>query len=202
MSKTYEKNLSSPQLVLASTSIYRRELLERLQLPFSTAAPNVDESPLPGERPEQTAVRLAQAKALAVKNLYPQALIIGCDQVAALDGTLLGKPHTHDNALKQLQFMRGKTVMFHTALCLLNARTGNLQTRVVPYQVRLRDYSDTQIASYLAREQPYHCTGSAKTEGLGVALIHSMQGDDPSSLIGLPLIALVDMLKNEGFEVL
>lgn len=194
--------MNSPQLVLASSSTYRRDLLERLQLTFSTEAPNIDESPISGELPEQTAARLAEAKAMAVKILFPQALIIGCDQVAALDGTLLGKPRTYDNALKQLQIMRGKTVMFHTALCLLNAVTGNLQTRVVPCQVSLREYSDAQIVGYLAKEQPYHCAGSAKYEGLGIALIQSVRSDDPTSLIGLPLIALVDMLKNEGFEVL
>lgn len=194
--------MNSPQLVLASSSPYRRDLLERLQLTFSTEAPNIDESPISGEQPEQTAARLAKAKAMAVKNLFPLAIIIGCDQVAALDGTLLGKPRTYDNALKQLQIMRGKTIMFHTALCLLNAVTGNLQTRVVHCQVSLREYSDAQIVGYLAKEQPYHCAGSAKYEGLGIALIKSVRSDDPTSLIGLPLIALVDMLKNEGLEVL
>lgn len=194
--------MSSPQLVLASTSVYRRELLARLQLPFSVAAPNVDESPLKDEPPQQTAARLAQAKAQAVRNHYSHALIIGCDQVATLEGIQLGKPQTHDNAFKQLQFMRGKTVMFYTALCLLNAQSGNHQTRVVSCEVDLRNYSDAQIASYLTKEQPYHCAGSAKTEGLGIALIQSIRGEDPNALIGLPLIALVDMLQNEGFAVL
>jgi septum formation protein len=194
--------LTFPQLVLASTSAYRRELLGRLHIPFSTVTPNVDETPLPGELPEQTASRLAQAKAAAVASQWPQALIIGCDQVAALDGAQLGKPHTHEDAFKQLQLMRGKTAMFYTAVCLLNALTGNTQIQVIPYCVRFRRISDAQIANYLAKEQPYHCAGSAKTEGLGIALIEAMQGDDPWALIGLPLIALVDMLKNEGLEVI
>jgi septum formation protein len=194
--------LTFPQLVLASTSAYRRELLGRLHIPFSTVTPNVDETPLPGELPEQTASRLAQAKAAAVASQWPQALIIGCDQVAALDGAQLGKPHTHEDAFKQLQLMRGKTAMFYTAVCLLNALTGNTQIQVIPYRVRFRRISDVQIANYLAKEQPYHCAGSAKTEGLGIALIEAMQGDDPWALIGLPLIALVDMLKNEGLEVI
>ena len=194
--------MTFPQLVLASTSAYRRELLGRLHIPFSTVAPNVDETPLPGELPEQTASRLAQAKAAAVASQWPQALIIGCDQVAALDGVQLGKPHTHEDAFKQLQLMRGKTAMFYTAVCLLNAPTGNTQIQVITYRVRFRRISDAQIANYLAKEQPYHCAGSAKTEGLGIALIEAMQGDDPWALIGLPLIALVDMLKNEGLEVI
>ncbi|MGH8751962.1 MAG: Maf family protein [Burkholderiales bacterium] len=194
--------MSAPQLVLASTSVYRRELLERLQLPYSVAAPGVDESPLPDEEPAQTAQRLALTKAKAVQSRFSEALIIGCDQVASLQGVLLGKPHTYDNAFKQLQFMRGKTVVFHTALCLLNARTGNNQTRLVLCQVKMRDYSDAQIANYLAREQPYHCAGSAKSEGLGIALMASVQGEDPSALIGLPLIALVDLLQNEGVQVI
>lgn len=194
--------MSIPQLVLASTSTYRRELLERLRIPFSTVAPNVDETPLRGEMPEQTAARLAQAKAAAGAMHCPQALIIGCDQVAVLEGVQLGKPHTHENAFKQLQLMRGKTAMFYTAVCLLNAATGNTQIQVIPYHVRFRKLSDAQIANYLAKEQPYHCAGSAKTEGLGIALIEAMHGEDPWALIGLPLIALVDMLNNEGLYVI
>jgi 7-methyl-GTP pyrophosphatase len=202
VSKTYENNLSAPQLVLASTSPYRRELLERLRIPFSIVAPNVDETPLQGELPEQTAARLAKAKAAAAAKQWPQALIIGCDQVAALMGAQLGMPHSHEDAFKQLQLMRGKTVMFHTALCLLNAATGNTQIQVIPYQVRFRRLSDAQIANYLTKEQPYYCAGSAKTEGLGIALIESMDGEDPWALIGMPLITLVDMLKNEGLDVI
>ncbi len=190
------------QLILASTSIYRRELLSRLQIPFSIASPDVDETPFPGERPEETAERLAQLKAHAVKNQFKKALIIGSDQVAILNGVQLGKPHTHDNAVKQLQFMRGKTVMFHTALCLYNNWSGNTQTTVVPYKVKFREFTDEQIQHYLLKEQPYNCAGSAKTEGLGITLIEKLQGDDPNALIGLPLIALTEMLLNEGLDVL
>ena len=193
--------MSIPQLILASTSTYRRELLERLRIPFSVAAPNVDETPLQGELPDQTAARLAQAKAAAVASQWPHALIIGCDQVAALEGAQLGKPQSRENALKQLRLMRGKTTVFHTAVCLLNSATGSSQIKVIPYQVRFRNLSDEQIANYLTKEQPYLCTGSAKMEGLGVALIESMHGEDPWALIGLPLITLVEMLKNEGLNV-
>jgi len=194
--------LNEFQLILASTSIYRRELLSRLQIPFSIASPDVDESPLAGELPEETAERLAQLKARAVKDQFKKALIIGSDQVAMLDGMQLGKPHTHDNAVKQLQLMRGKTVIFHTALCLYNNGSGNTQTAVVPYKVKFRKFTDEQIERYLLKEQPYNCAGSAKTEGLGITLIEKLQGDDPNALIGLPLITLIDMLLNEGVDVL
>ena len=193
--------MSSLQLVLASTSIYRRELLLRLQLPFSVIAPDVDETPLPGETPEKTAGRLAELKARAVEAQFPESLIIGSDQVAVLEGTHLGKPLTHENALKQLRFMSGKTVVFHSALCLFNSATNTVQHDVVPSQVTFRSLSDAQIERYLSREQPYHCAGSAKTEGLGIALIEKIQGDDPNALIGLPLISLVSMLANEGVEL-
>ncbi|MEW5942573.1 MAG: Maf family nucleotide pyrophosphatase [Pseudomonadota bacterium] len=189
------------KLVLASTSPYRRELLARLQLPFEVFAPEVDETPLPDEQPEHTAARLAEAKARAAGQRFPTALIIGSDQVAVLDGMPLGKPHTHDNAVRQLRMMRGRQVIFHTALCLFNSRTGRAQTRVVPFTVHFRDLGDEQIEHYLRKEQPYNCAGSAKSEGLGIALIEKMEGDDPNALIGLPLIALVDMLRNEGVEV-
>jgi septum formation protein len=191
----------TPQLVLASTSPYRRELLERLKLPFDVASPDVDETPLGGELPEETALRLAELKAKAVKDQFGRALIIGSDQVAVLEGRQLGKPHTHDNAVRQLQFMRGKTVVFHTALCLFNNWTGRLQSDVIQYRIKFRNLTDEQIARYLLKEQPYNCAGSAKTEGLGIALIEKMEGTDPNALIGLPLIALIDMLHNEGFEV-
>jgi len=201
VSKTYESNLSIPQLVLASSSTYRRELLERLHIPFSVVAPSVDESPLPGEFPEQTAARLAQAKAAKVADQWTDALVIGCDQVAALNGAQLGKPRTRENAFQQLQLLRGKTVEFRTALCLLNTGTGRTQIKVVANQVRFRNLSDQQIANYLEKESPYNCTAAAKVEGLGVALIEAMHGEDPWALIGLPLIALVEMLSNEGLEV-
>jgi septum formation protein len=193
--------MSSFQLVLASTSIYRRELLLRLQLPFSVVAPDVDEAPLGGETPENTAGRLAELKARAVSELYPDALIIGSDQVAVLEGTHLGKPLTHENALRQLRFMSGKTVVFHTAVCLFNSSTNRVQNDVVASQITFRSLSDTQIERYLSREQPYHCAGSAKTEGLGIALIEQIRGDDPNALIGLPLISLVSMLAKEGVEL-
>ncbi|MGC2049231.1 MAG: Maf family nucleotide pyrophosphatase [Gallionella sp.] len=188
-------------LVLASSSIYRSELLKRLQLPFKTMAPNVDETPLPDESARDTSVRLAQQKARVVAGNYPDALIIGSDQVALLEGRQLGKPHTHDNAVEQLRAMRGKTTRFYTALALLNSKTGNMQTKVAENFVTLRDLSDEEIEGYLLKEQPYHCAGSAKTEGLGIALISQMTGDDPNALIGLPLIMLVEMLRRENVRL-
>lgn len=189
-------------LVLASTSPYRRDLLNRLQLPFSTFAPELDETPLPGESAVETATRLAEAKARVAGSHFPNALIIGSDQVATLDGEQLGKPHTHENATRQLRQMRGKQVVFNTALCLYNSKTGSVQNRMVPFTVSFRDLSDAQIEHYLVKEQPYNCAGSAKSEGLGIALIAKMEGDDPNALIGLPLIALIDMLNNENFPVI
>ena len=193
---------SAPQLVLASTSKYRRELLTRLGLPFEVASPRVDETALPNEAPQDTARRLAEAKARAVAARFPQALVIGSDQVAVLDDIPLGKPGNHATALRQLRAMRGKEVVFHTALCLCNAASGQVQTRIVPFYVRFRDYSDAQIERYLQREQPYDCAGSARCEGLGIALIAEMRGDDPNALIGLPLIALTEMLAAQGVSVL
>ena len=193
---------SAPQLVLASTSKYRRELLTRLGLPFEVASPQVDETALPNEAPQDTARRLAEAKARAVAARFPQALVIGSDQVAVLDDIPLGKPGNHATALRQLRAMRGKEVVFHTALCLCNAASGQVQTRIVPFYVRFRDYSDAQIERYLQREQPYDCAGSARCEGLGIALIAEMRGDDPNALIGLPLIALTEMLAAQGVSVL
>ncbi|SFL21360.1 septum formation protein [Nitrosomonas aestuarii] len=189
------------KIVLGSSSIYRQELLRRLQIPFETANPQADESALLNELPEKTAQRLAEAKARSVAKTYSKALIIGSDQVAVLDGIRLGKPLTHANAVKQLQLIRGREVTFFTALCLLNSYTDQLQTQMVPYHVKFRQLSDQQIENYLAKEQPYHCAGSAKSEGLGIALIERMQGDDPNALIGLPLIALIEMFENEGVEV-
>ena len=194
--------MTAPQLILASSSIYRRELLERLQIPFTCHAPEVDETPLNGELPQQTALRLAQQKARKIAESQPTALIIGCDQVATLDDLQLGKPLTHDNAVRQLRLMRGREVTFHSALCLYNAATGAMQAEAVPYIVRFRNLDDQQIERYLLKEQPYHCAGSAKSEGLGIALIESMHGDDPNALIGLPLIRLVGMLHNEGVDVI
>ncbi len=189
-------------LILASSSIYRRELLQRLQIPFNTVSPHVDEAILVGEKPQETALRLSKEKAKKVGEEYPHALIIGCDQVATLNGEQLGKPLNHQNATRQLKLMRGQEVTFHSALCLLNAATGKMQSHVVPYLVKFRVLTDEQIESYLVKEQPYHCAGSAKSEGLGIALIEHMKGDDPNALIGLPLIKLITMLQNEGVNII
>jgi septum formation protein len=192
----------SPQLlVLASTSPYRSELLKRLQVPFITASPDVDETPLPDETARATSLRLAQEKARAVATAYPDALIIGSDQVALLEGKQIGKPLTHENAARQLRSMRGKTTCFYTALALLNTKSGHLQTEVAENRVTLRDLDDAEIEAYLQKEQPYNCAGSAKSEGLGIALMSSMKGDDPNALIGLPLILLTAMLRREGLRL-
>lgn len=190
------------KLLLASTSPYRRELLARLGLPFEVANPQTDETPLPGETPEETALRLSEAKARAVAAAYPDALIIGSDQVAVMDGRVYGKPGDHDRAVEQLRQLRGRTVNFFTGLCLLNASTGRAQVRGVPTLVTFRDLADDEIENYLRREQPYNCAGAAKSEGLGIALLKSMKGDDPNALIGLPLITLCDMLRAEGVPIL
>lgn len=189
------------KLVLASTSAYRKMLLERLQLPFETARPDTDEAPLPGEHPAATAERLAAEKARAVAAAWPEALIIGSDQVAYLGSEVFGKPGTEERAIAQLQRMRGQTVVFHTALALLNTRSGHLQVEGVPTRVRFRDLSDAEIRRYVAKERPLDCAGSAKSEGLGIALLEAMPGEDPTALIGLPLIALSRMLRAEGLEL-
>ena len=189
-------------LILASSSKFRRELLHKLQLPFSSISPKVDESALSSEKPHETALRLAQVKARKIAKKHPHALVIGCDQVATLDGEQLGKPGNHHNATLQLQKMRGREVTFHSALCLYNAETDHMQAEVVPYLVRFRQLSDAQIETYLNKEQPYQCAGSAKSEGLGIALIERMIGEDPNALIGLPLIKLISMLYNEGVSVI
>ena len=188
--------------MLASTSRYRRELLARLRLPFDVAAPEVDETPRVGEPPSQTALRLAAMKARAVANDFPDSLIIGSDQVLLLNNEQLGKPGNFENAFLQLKKMQGKAMVFHTALCLLNSRTGNLQVRDVPTTLHLRNLSDAQIESYLHKEQPYDCAGSARSEGLGIALIARYETADPNALIGLPLIALTEMLAYEGVDPL
>jgi septum formation protein len=189
-------------LILASSSIYRRELLTRLQIPFSCISPDVNETQLDGELPQETALRLAKDKAIKIAATHADALIIGCDQVATLDNIQLGKPLNHDNATKQLRTMRGREVVFHSALCLYNAKTQNMQATVIPYIVQFRNLTDTQIENYLLKEQPYHCAGSAKSEGLGIAIIEKMTGEDPNALIGLPLIALINMLNHEGVSVI
>jgi septum formation protein len=189
-------------LVLASSSPYRRSLLERLKLPFSIASPDIEESALDGERPQATALRLAENKARAIAGVYPDAHIIGSDQVAVLDRKPLGKPETHDAALAQLLGVRGRSVVFHTALCLLNARSGRCYVEDVPTIVHFRRYTDAQAAHYLEIEKPYDCAGSAKIESLGIALVERVESTDPTALIGLPLIALVTMLKGVGVEIL
>lgn len=189
-------------LVLASTSRYRRELLTRLGLPFEMLSPNVDETPLAGESPSATALRLSVLKAQAAATTYPDALIIGSDQVLMLDSEQLGKPGNFDNAFAQLKKMQGKAMVFHTALTLLSSRSGNIQTCDVPTVVHIRPLTDAQITAYLEKEQPYDCAGSAKSEALGIALMTRMDSPDPTALIGLPLMALTDMLLNEGVDVL
>lgn len=194
--------MNNPPIVLASTSVYRRELLAKLQIPFEVAAPGIDETPESGESPVDTAIRLAEAKARKVALQFPGALIIGSDQVAVLGGSQLGKPMTHDNAVKQLRALRGRQAVFHTAIALYDSRKETLQRRLVPTSVLFRDLTDAQIENYLQKERPYHCAGAAKAEGLGIALIAEMHGTDPNALIGLPLIALVDMLKHAGVEII
>lgn len=188
-------------LVLASTSVYRKQLLERLGLPFVTARPDVDETALPGEQPTATAERLALAKARAVADRHPGALIIGSDQVAHHGNERFGKPGTVERAIAQLQAMRGQSVFFHTALCLLDGRDGSFQLDAVSTEVRFRDLSDEEITRYVHRELPLDCAGSAKSEGLGISLLDYMRGDDPNALVGLPLIALCRMLRKAGVAV-
>ncbi len=190
------------KLILASTSPYRRELLSRLGLPFEVANPQTDETPLPNETPEALSLRLSEAKARAVATLYPDALIIGSDQVATVDGKIYGKPGTHERAVAQLRELSGKTVNFFTGLCLFNAQSGIADVRGIPTLVTFHQLTDSEIENYLRREPAYNCAGSAKSEGLGIALISSMRGDDPNALVGLPLIALCDMLRQQGLSVL
>ena len=185
-------------LVLGSTSRYRRELLERLNLPFSVAAPHVDETPEAGEAPRALALRLALAKARAVARQHPQAVVIGSDQVADLAGTPLGKPGGHERAVQQLRQMRGQAVVFQTAVAVVCAATGFEQVELAPVEVQFRDLSDAEIERYLQAEQPYDCAGSAKSEGLGIALLDAIHSDDPTALVGLPLIRTCRMLRAAG----
>ena len=189
-------------LVLASTSPYRKALLEKLQVKFEMASPDTDESALPGESPEQLVARLAETKAKAIADRYPHALIIGSDQVAVVDGKIVGKPGDHDNAMAQLKRASGKRVTFLTGLCLYNTLSHRTQVEVAPFSVIFRELTDSQIEHYLQREQPYNCAGSFKSEGLGIALFERLEGDDPNTLIGLPLIRLIRMLESEGFPIL
>ena len=191
-----------PPLILASTSRYRRELLERLRLPFEVISPQVDESPRPGEAPQALATRLALAKAQAVAALRPDALVIGSDQVADLDGQAIGKPGTHDRATAQLRLMRGREVTFQTAVAVVHAAAGFARVLLAPVRVRFRDLHDDDIERYLRLEQPYDCAGSAKCETLGIALLDAIDSDDPTALVGLPLIRTCALLREAGLDPL
>lgn len=195
----------SPQqraLILGSSSRYRREMLQRLRLPFDVLSPDVDESPLSDESPRDLACRLALAKAHAVAALRPEAVVIGSDQVADLNGLPLGKPGTHERATTQLRQMRGQTVIFQTAVAVVCAATGFAQMDIAPVKVTFRDLSDAEIEAYLLAEQPYDCAGSAKSEGLGIALLARIENDDPTALVGLPLIRTCNLLRAAGLQVL
>ena len=190
------------RLVLGSTSRYRRELMQRLCIPFDVAAPDVDETPQDHESPHDLACRLALAKARAVAALHPDAVVIGSDQVADLDGEPLGKPGTHERAVAQLRRMRGRTVVFQTAVAVVCQDTGFAQTDLAAVRVVFRNLSDAEIETYLRTEQPYDCAGSAKSEGLGIALLESIDNDDPTALVGLPLIRTCRMLRAAGLPIL
>ena len=192
---------SGRPLILGSTSRYRKELLTRLRIPFETASPDVDETPHSNESPKDLALRLALAKARAVALKYPEAVVIGSDQVADLEGTPLGKPGNHANAILQLQRMRGKTVIFQTALSVVCIATGYERTDLAEVKVKFRNLSDVEIESYLRAEEPYDCAGSAKSEGLGIVLLDSIENDDPTALIGLPLIRTCQMLREAGVKL-
>ena len=194
--------MAIPPLILGSSSPYRAELLARLHLPFDTAAPDIDETPLPNETPPQLVLRLAEEKARAVAKEHPQALIIGSDQISVCQGKIQGKPGDHANAVKQLQAASDNTVFFLTGLALYNSATDSMQSVVDPFAVHFRALDLAQIDFYLRQEQPYQCAGSFKSEGFGISLFEAMQGDDPNSLVGLPLIQLIKMLENEGIDVL
>jgi septum formation protein len=192
---------SSRALVLGSTSAYRRELLSRLRVPFDVLPPEVDETPRPGELPAELAIRLAAAKAEAVARQRPEAVVIGSDQVADLDGEPLGKPGNHANALAQLTRMSGKTVVFQTAVTVMCRQSGFAQHEIAPVRVRFRTLQAAEIEAYLRAEQPYDCAGSAKSEGLGIALLDAIESDDPTALIGLPLIRTARMLRAAGVRI-
>ncbi|WP_338764460.1 Maf family nucleotide pyrophosphatase [Massilia sp. METH4] len=191
-------NHNFPPLILASSSAYRRELLQRLRLPFTVDVPDIDEMPLPGETPARTALRLAVDKARAVAARHPGSLVIGSDQVATLGEDQIGKPGNHAAALAQLQAMRGREVIFHTALCLWDGRDGSHRLEDIATVVKFRDLPDAELDAYLRIEQPYDCAGSAKNEGLGIAILERVDSSDPTALTGLPLIALTGMLRAAG----
>lgn len=189
------------KLILASSSPFRQALLNRLMIPFDVVAPDIDETPLPNESATDLVLRLAKQKAERIANQVEDALVIGSDQVAVHDDIgIIGKPTDHDHAVRQLQTASGKTIVLYTGLALINTRTGNIQSDVVPYTVKFRTLTDDQIESYLAKEKPYGCSGSLRADGLGIALLERFEGDDPTALIGLPLIRLVSMLQAEGLS--
>lgn len=190
------------RLILGSTSRYRRELLSRLHLPFEVFSPEVDETPRPGEAPAALALRLAEAKARAVAAQHPDAVVIGSDQVADLDGTPIGKPGTHERATEQLRSMRNRAVVFQTAVAVVCQETGFAKAVLVPVTSRFRDLSDAEIERYLRAEEPYDCAGSAKVETLGIALVSAIESDDPTALIGLPLIRTCALLREAGIDPL
>ena len=201
--KTVPLTVQSPrQLILGSTSRYRHELLSRLQVPFEVVAPEVDETPSPSESPRALAERLALAKAKAVAAIFPHAVVIGSDQVADLNGQSLGKPGTHEKAVVQLRQMRGQTVIFQTAVAVVCLKTGFEQSGLAAVKVKFRDLTDDEIEDYLLAEQPYDCAGSAKSEGLGIALLDSIESDDPTALVGLPLIRTCNMIRAAGIPIL
>ena len=201
-------NLPTPKplhdfpVILGSSSRYRKELLARLRIPFEVFAPEVDETPMAGETPKALALRLALAKAQAVAQQHPNAVVIGSDQVADLDGTPLGKPGNHSNAVVQLQKLRGKTVVFQTALSVVCLANGYERTELAAVSVKFRNLTDAEIEAYLLAEEPYDCAGSAKSEGLGIALLDAIDNDDPTALIGLPLIRTCQLLREAGVKLL
>ena len=196
------RHAANRKLILGSTSPYRRELLSRLRIPFEVVSPDVDETPYPSETPQQLACRLAMAKARAVAAMHPASVVIGSDQVADLDGEPLGKPQAHDRAVEQLRRMRGKTVIFQTAVAVVCQEAKFAQMDLAQVKVTFRDLSDTEIAAYLLAETPYDCAGSAKSEGLGIAILESIDNDDPTALVGLPLIRTCRMLRAAGLVLL
>jgi septum formation protein len=196
------QHLHQRNIVLGSTSVYRRELLARLRLPFTIEPSHIDETPLAGESPAELARRLALSKANAVAKLHPQSVVIGCDQVADLNGTALGKPGNFDRAMAQLQLMRGQTVLFQTAVAVVCFESGFCEQVLVPVAVKFRSLSDVEITHYLRLEEPYDCAGSAKSEGLGIALLASIDNDDPTALVGLPLIRTCQLLRAAGVVLL
>ena len=190
------------KLILASTSPFRKTILSKLGVDFDTASPDVDETAIENETPQQLVERLSIAKAKAVAEKMNNALVIGSDQVSVINGEIVGKPHTHENAVKQLQNASGKTVTFYTGLCLYNSITNQYQSEVVPFNVVFRTLTEQQIENYLRKEEPYNCAGSFKSEALGIVLFEKLEGEDPNTLMGLPLIRLVKMLEKENFLIL